>query len=114
MVCGCYIRVMNRLLSSILCCLLVYPAVAQTATDPSAASNPSLPKVRETVEVTATRTPEDPVKVPTPIEVFSGDELAARGAKDLRSALAFATGVEIAPGGDAGPASSVPAFWGLK
>lgn len=75
---------------------------------------PPLPTVKEQVEVTATRLPEDPDKVPTPIEVFSGDELRARGARDLRSAMSAAIGVEIAPGGDAGPASSVPAFWGLK
>jgi TonB family protein len=36
------------------------------------------------------------------------------GARDLRSALSSAIGVEIAPGGDSGPASSVPDFWGLK
>jgi outer membrane cobalamin receptor len=33
---------------------------------------------------------------------------------DLRSALALATGVDIAPGADQGPAASVPEFWGLK
>ena len=73
-----------------------------------------LPRVEERVEVTATRLPEDPEQVPAPIEVFSGDELRARGARDLRSAMASAIGVEIAPGGDTGPASSVPDFWGLK
>lgn len=73
-----------------------------------------LPPLYERVEVTATRVPESPDKVPAAIEVFTGDELRARGARDLRSALAFAIGVEIAPGGDGGPASSVPAFWGLK
>jgi len=73
-----------------------------------------LPKVEERVEVTATRLPEEPEQVPAPIEVFSGDELRARGAGDLRSAMASAIGVEIAPGGDTGPASSVPDFWGLK
>src|SRR5262249_28600633 len=67
-----------------------------------------------TVEVTATRLAEDPAEVPAPIEVFTGEELTARGARDLRSAMALAIGVEIAPGGDAGPASSVPDFWGLK
>ncbi len=73
-----------------------------------------IPTVQERVEVTATRLPEDPQDVPVPIEVFSGDELAARGARDLRSALTSAIGVDIAPGGDAGPAGSVPEFWGLK
>jgi outer membrane receptor protein involved in Fe transport len=74
----------------------------------------NLPKVQERVEVTATRLPEEPEQVPAPIEVFTGDELRARGARDLRSAMAAAVGVEIAPGGDTGPASSVPDFWGLK
>jgi outer membrane receptor protein involved in Fe transport len=46
--------------------------------------------------------------------VITGQELEDRGATDLRSALALATGVDIAPGGDSGPAGSVPEFWGLK
>src|SRR6266852_289211 len=78
------------------------------------ATPPQLPTVHERVEVTATRLPESPDKVPAAIEVFTGDELRARGVRDLRSALALAIGVEIAPGGDNGPASAVPAFWGLK
>src|SRR5512146_3264874 len=86
-------------------------AFAQTPA-PSAAQK--LPTVRERVEVTATRLPEDPERVPAAIEVFTGDELQARGARDLQGALSQAIGVEIAPGGDAGPASAVPDFWGLK
>src|SRR5207249_7170581 len=78
------------------------------------ATPPKLPTVHESIEVTATRLPEPPEKVPAAIEVFTGDELRARGVRDLRSALALAIGVEIAPGGDAGPASAVPALWGLK
>src|SRR5215813_11291949 len=90
---------------------LVSFAAAQNA--PSTPAQ-KIPRVHETVEVTATRLPEDPAEVPAPIEVITGDELRARGVRDLRSALLLATGVEIAPGGDAGPASSVPDFWGLK
>jgi len=75
---------------------------------------PKIPRLEQKVEVTATRLPEEPEKVPAAIQVFNGDELRSRGVSDLRSALALATGVEIAPGGDAGPASSVPDFWGLK
>ena len=67
-----------------------------------------------TVEVTATRFPEDPVKVPASITVLTAKDLADRGATDLRSALALAAGINIAPGGDGGPASSIPEFWGLK
>ena len=66
------------------------------------------------VEVTATRFPEDPAKVPASITVLTARELTDRGVTDLRSALALAAGVFIAPGGDGGPASSVPEFWGLK
>jgi len=66
------------------------------------------------VEVTATRFPEDPAKVPASITVITARDLADRGATDLGSALGLLAGVFIAPGGDGGPAASVPEFWGLK
>ena len=99
----------------VLSALLSY-AAAQTAADTAAGgtAQQQLPTVSESVEVTTTRLPEDPEKVPMAIEVFDHDMLSALGATDLRSALSLATGVEIAPGGDTGPASSVPDFWGLK
>jgi len=65
------------------------------------------------VEVTATRTPEAVSRVPASITVIGGDELRARGAYDLRTALSLVGGVEAPPGGDAGPASAVPSLWGL-
>jgi outer membrane receptor protein involved in Fe transport len=68
----------------------------------------------EYVEVKATRIPEEVNEVPAAIEVVSGEELRARGATDLRAALALAAGVDIAPGADQGPAAAVPEFWGLK
>jgi len=91
-------------------------ALAQDSTPPVAPpqKQAGLPTVHQRVEVTTTRLPEDPQEDPAPIEVFTGDELRARGARDLRTAMSAAIGVEIAPGGDAGPASSVPDFWGLK
>jgi len=90
-------------------------SVAQTPqTTPPATTPQKVPTVQQQIEVTATRLPEDPEAVPAPIEVFTGEELSARGARDLRTALSSAVGVEIAPGGDTGPASSVPDFWGLK
>lgn len=67
-----------------------------------------------TVQVTATRFLEDPAKVPASITVITSKELAERGATDLRSALAMAAGIAIAPGGDGGPTSSIPEMWGLK
>jgi iron complex outermembrane receptor protein len=71
-------------------------------------------KVIEKVEVVATRLPEAPHDVAASIEVITGDELRGLGARSLRDALALAAGVEIAPGGDAGPAGAVPEFWGLR
>jgi len=64
--------------------------------------------------VVATRIPEQAEEVPMSVEVFTGDDLRDWGATDLRSALALAAGLDVAPGGDAGPASVVPEFWGLK
>src|SRR5262245_38512762 len=99
-----------------LCCV-VSSASAQTTSAPALPSpSPAqkLPVIEERVEVIATRLPEDPQGVPSAVEVFNGDELRNRGYHDLRTALTFAIGVEVAPGGDAGPASAVPDFWGLK
>src|SRR5215469_4330969 len=67
----------------------------------------------EQVVVTATRVPEPVDQVPADISVVSGSELRTRDAWDLSSALSLVPGVEAPPGGDAGPSSSVPSFWGL-
>jgi iron complex outermembrane receptor protein len=90
-------------------CGLASVTQAQPRPSPSPA-----PTHSEYVEVTATRLPESPGEVPAPIEVITGQELQDRGANDLTSALNLAAGVTVAPGGDEGPASSVPEFWGLK
>ncbi len=72
------------------------------------------PVVIPGVEIVATRIPEAPHDVPASIEVISGADLRARGARSLSDALSLAAGVAIAPGGDGGPASAVPEFWGLR
>jgi len=72
------------------------------------------PTVTETIQVTATRTPEDVETVPASVTVISGEDIAARGAVDLQSALALAPGIAVAPGGENGPAGSVPELWGLR
>jgi iron complex outermembrane receptor protein len=89
---------------------LTFPAFAQ-ANPPQAEATPI---VTETIQVTATRTPEDVETVPASVTVISGDDIAARGARDLPSALALAAGIAVAPGGENGPASSVPEIWGLR
>ncbi|HEX9427091.1 MAG TPA: TonB-dependent receptor [Candidatus Polarisedimenticolia bacterium] len=68
----------------------------------------------ERIQVTATRVPEDVEALPASVTLIDGDALRARGAVDLAGALALVAGVSIAPGGDAGPAASVPELWGLR
>ncbi|MDE2356389.1 MAG: TonB-dependent receptor [Alphaproteobacteria bacterium] len=85
--------------------------------EPSGATAPeptdgAVPRVSQLV-VTATRTPEPVDQVPADISVVTGADLRARDAHDLASALALVSGVEAPAGGDAGPSSAVPAFWGL-
>ncbi|MDB5481171.1 MAG: TonB-dependent receptor [Caulobacteraceae bacterium] len=65
------------------------------------------------LEVTATRVPEPADRVPVYMSILNGDDLRARHVADLRGALATVAGAEAPPGGDAGPASAVPSFWGL-
>ncbi len=88
---------------------IAWPAFGQATPPPS-----QIPTVTQTIEVTATRTPADVETVPASITIISGEELEARGVLDLPSALALAAGVSVAPGGDAGPAASVPEIWGLR
>jgi iron complex outermembrane recepter protein len=83
--------------------LQIVPAMASTVQ----------PAVLGEVQVTATRISEPIESLPASVTVVYGDELRARGATDLRTALALVPGVDFPPGGDAGPASSVPSLWGL-
>lgn len=66
------------------------------------------------VEITTSKLPKPAELTPGMLTVISGQDLLARNAKDLRSALSLVAGVDIAPGGDAGPAASVPGMWGLR
>jgi outer membrane receptor protein involved in Fe transport len=45
--------------------------------------------------------------------VISGSELRMRDAWDMQTSLSLVSGVEAPAGGDAGPSSAVPSFWGL-
>jgi iron complex outermembrane receptor protein len=65
------------------------------------------------VAITATRVPEPADRIPASISVVTGKELRARGATDMATALSLVPGVEAPAGGDAGPSSAVPSFWGL-
>lgn len=66
------------------------------------------------VQVTATPLPEALDRVPQSVDVITRDELKALGATDLHTALSLVAGLDVAPGGDGGPASAVPEFQGLR
>jgi outer membrane receptor protein involved in Fe transport len=85
-------------------------ANAQTPTSPPQ----DRPTFQDTVQVTATRFGEAVAEVPGSISVVTGDEIRARGATDLRTALALLGGVSVAPGGDAGPAGAIPGLLGVR
>jgi iron complex outermembrane receptor protein len=91
---------------------LLFSTSAVRSEDAPAA--PASTGVSERIEVTATRLPESVDTVPVSIDIFTAQDLRDKGARDLRSAIALAAGVDISPGGDGGPASSVPEFWGLR
>jgi iron complex outermembrane recepter protein len=78
-----------------------------------ASSMPSTAGPLDVVVVTATRIPEPADQIPAAISVVAGKEVAARGATDMASVLSLVPGVEAPSGGDAGPSSAVPSFWGL-
>src|SRR4051812_1419917 len=68
----------------------------------------------EPVEVTTAKIPVPLSDVAANVTIVTGEEIRARNATDLRTALSLVAGVDIAPGGDAGPTSSVPSLWGLR
>jgi len=65
------------------------------------------------IQITATKTPEPVAQTPASISIVNGDELNGTGASNMATALALVPGVEAPAGGDAGPSSAVPSFWGL-
>jgi outer membrane receptor protein involved in Fe transport len=101
-----------RVLARRVVVLLLVSAVPAAGQTPAPSS--AVPAIKEYLEVIATREAAAPDTVPAAIEVLGGDELRSRGARDLASALRLATGVDVAPGGDGGPAASVPELWGLR
>ena len=99
---------------SFLATLLPAAAYSQTPATPPPDPPQNPPTFQDTVQVTATRFGEPVAEVPGSISVVTGDEIRARGATDLRTALALLGGVSVAPGGDAGPAGAVPGLLGVR
>src|ERR1700741_1835931 len=85
-------------------------AIALACAAPAAFPQSTLPRV----EVTSSKLPESVDIAPAMVTIIDGDEMRARGAVALRTALALTAGADSGPGGDNGPAGSVPGFWGLK
>jgi outer membrane receptor protein involved in Fe transport len=98
---------------SLAAALAAAPALAQVPA-PTPSPSPTPTAVAEYVEVTATRIPKETIDVPASMTVLTSQELRDMGATDLPTALSLAAGVDMAPGGDAGPAASVPEIWGLR
>ena len=98
--------VVRELLVSVSLAAVCGTAVAATA---AAAETSALSEVT----ITATRIPEPIDQIPATVSTVSGGELRARDSWDMASALSLVSGVEAPAGGDAGPSSAVPAFWGL-
>ena len=88
-------------------------APAQAQTGPAAADVDNA-AVTETIQVTATRVPEDVEPVPASVTVITGDELAGAGVTDLPSALALVAGVASPRAGTTARPASVPEIWGLR
>lgn len=93
-------------------CIVFYMCYVALIADIVAAAE-TLEGPLNVIVVTATRIPEPLDRIPADISVVSGEELVARGAWDMSKALSLVPGVEAPAGGDAGPSSAVPAFWGL-
>jgi iron complex outermembrane receptor protein len=91
----------------VLCGLSLVALQASRGADASDAS------LLSEITITATRLPEPVDQIPAFISTVSGDELRAKDSWDLASALGLVPGVEAPAGGDAGPSSAVPSFWGL-
>lgn len=94
-------------------CVVLAGSLLEAASAAAAASSEAKATPMETVVVTATRSPERLDQIPVEISVISGEELRARDASKMAEALNLTAGVEAPPGGDAGPSSAVPSFWGL-
>ncbi len=93
---------------------VIAAAIALTLAASAATAQDAPGHLLPRVEVTTGKMPESIDTTASMITVVDGDDMRTRGANDLRTALSLVAGVEISPGGDAGPAGSVPGLWGLK
>ncbi len=105
---GAAFRFSRLTLAMLACCGATLPITSYADTSDRANEDTE-------VMVVVGKMPEAPLSSATQsISVVDAEALKAGGAKDLASALSMVAGVDIASGGDGGPASSVPALWGLR
>lgn len=100
-----------RRLIAFLCLLAAVPASTRAFAETTGKERTFM---ADTVYVTSTWVSMSPEQQPESKTVIEGGDLRRRGVTDLRSALLAVAGVEAVPGGDGGPAASVPALWGLR
>jgi outer membrane receptor protein involved in Fe transport len=105
---------MNRLRRTLSFVAVAVMVAARAVAQPQAAPPQEPVTFADTIQVTATRFGEPVAQIPGAITVITGDDIRARGANDLRTALALVGGVSAAPGGDAGPAGAVPGLIGVR
>jgi iron complex outermembrane recepter protein len=97
--------------------LMTATAGATEVSEPAERSAPSpAPRTShlEDVQVTASRFRQQVQDVPDSLAIVRDADIRARAAVDLRGALALVGGVEVVPGGDAGPAGAMPALLGSR
>jgi iron complex outermembrane recepter protein len=92
-------------------CISDRAAAAEPANASDAGAAPGASRL-DVLEVTSSRFSEPVQESPESIFVISGDDLRARGATDLRSALAVLGGVSVYPGGDLGSAGATASILG--
>lgn len=68
----------------------------------------------EELTITASRDPVAAEELPASLTVIEGDDIRRRGLRTLAQLLGWVAGAEGTAGGDSGPASATPAFWGLR
>jgi outer membrane receptor protein involved in Fe transport len=90
---------------------LPFSAIAQQAL---AADTSTQVTDLDRIEVTSDKIPTTLARSTDSVTIVDGDTLRAQGATTLGDAMRMVAGVEAPAGGDNGPASSVPALWGLR
>lgn len=80
----------------------------------AATAQAPISKTSESVVVSATKVPEDPIEISNAVSVVTGEEIRRRGARTLAEALQNVTGLDTGNGSDNGSRLPNIGLWGLK